>query len=70
MQETRSAYTWNFVDKRKGFGPQYAGLLVGIKDLSPPVRLSFYPYTSLYASAFPDAASDVSASLGLDVKYE
>lgn len=69
MQETRSAYTWNFVDKRKGFGPQYAGLLVGIKDLSPPVRLSFYPYTSLYASAYPDAASDVSASLGLDVKY-
>jgi hypothetical protein len=69
MQETRSTYTWNFVDKTKGFMAQYAGLLEGIENLKPPVRLNFYPYGSLYNTIDDQGNSDFSSSLGLDLKY-
>jgi len=69
MQDSRSTYTWNFIDKTKGYGPQYAGLLTGIENLKPPIRLSFYPYASLYNSLDSQGNNDFSASLGLDVKY-
>ncbi|MGB0837289.1 MAG: DUF5916 domain-containing protein [Flavobacteriaceae bacterium] len=69
MQDTRATYTWNFIDKTKGYGSQYAGLLTGIENLKPPIRLSFYPYGSIYNASTSEGENDFSASLGLDVKY-
>lgn len=51
----------------------YWGLLQGIEDIEPPVRLSATPYVLLQAEHFPDPAStkDISTSIGggMDLKY-
>jgi len=61
-------YTWNYIDKSIGKDTQYNGLLTGIKNIDPPVRLSFYPYASAEVDNFNDnTASNFSA--GLDFKY-
>jgi len=61
-------YTWNYIDKSIGKDTQYNGLLTGIKNIDPPVRLSFYPYASAEVDDFNGStASNFSA--GLDFKY-
>jgi hypothetical protein len=50
------------------------GLWTGIKDIKPPVRLSFSPYLSTYANHFPYNTPGVkntttSINGGMDVKY-
>ncbi len=61
-------FYWNYVDNTKGFVPQYNGLLKGLKDISSPIRLSFYPYIStngvLYQGDF-----DKKFNAGMDMKY-
>lgn len=61
--------TWNFVDASvDGFLIQ-AGELIGLKDIKPPLRLSFFPY--LAAAANHDGASNTyakSISGGMDLK--
>ncbi len=60
--------TWNPIDKTKGKIGQYHGELRGIKNIKPPTRLSFYPFTSTLARSFNgETANDY--SIGLDVKY-
>lgn len=65
---------WNFVDpKINGFINQ-AGLLSGLKDIKPPVRLSFSPYVSAYVNHYPANLPGVSNTKtafngGMDVKY-
>lgn len=65
---------WNFVDpKVNGFINQ-EGLLMGIKDIKPPVRLSFSPYVSAYVNHYPANLPGVkntrsSFNGGMDVKY-
>ncbi|CAM4033508.1 DUF5916 domain-containing protein [Gillisia hiemivivida] len=61
-------YTWNYIDKSIGKDTQYNGLLKGIKNIDPPVRLSFYPYASAEVDNFQNnTISNFSA--GLDIKY-
>lgn len=61
-------YTWNYIDKSTGKDTQYNGLLTGITNIDPPVRLSFYPYTSVELDQFQGTTSS-SFSAGLDFKY-
>ncbi|TVZ28533.1 hypothetical protein JM83_3665 [Gillisia sp. Hel_I_86] len=61
-------YTWNYIDKSIGKDTQYNGLLTGIKNIDPPVRLSFYPYASAEVDNFKDN-TESSFSAGLDFKY-
>ena len=63
-----STYVWNYVNKSVGEMSQYTGLLKGLKDIDPPVRLSLYPYTSIALDHF-DNNSDFNFSAGLDLKY-
>ncbi|NEM96126.1 DUF5916 domain-containing protein [Pontibacter burrus] len=77
-QATRQGYFWNHVDPAKdGFVNQW-GLLYGIKNITPPVRLSFAPYVSANAERFPSGTqeggkeqykNDVNFSGGMDLKY-
>ncbi|NDK56491.1 DUF5916 domain-containing protein [Pontibacter fetidus] len=77
-QARRKGYFWNHVEPSKdGFVNQW-GLLKGIKEITPPVRLSFTPYVSANAERFPTGASegagekykeDVKFSGGMDLKY-
>ncbi len=61
-------YGWNYIDKSVGKSTQYNGLLKGIRNIDPPVRLSFYPYTSLQVNNFQDN-TETNFSAGLDFKY-
>jgi len=77
-QARRQGYFWNHVEPAKdGFVNQW-GHLKGIKDITPPVRLSFTPYVSATAERFPTGASEgggekykqeVKFSGGMDLKY-
>ncbi len=68
ISHLNEVYAWNYVNKSVGKFPQYNGLLKGIKNIEPPVRFSFYPYTSADVENFRgNTKSNFSA--GLDFKY-
>ncbi len=61
--------TWNFVDiDIQGFITQ-AGELSGIKDIDPPLRLSFTPYISSYIENNSDGKYGSTYNGGMDLKY-
>ncbi|MGM0932955.1 MAG: DUF5916 domain-containing protein [Bacteroidota bacterium] len=61
-------YSWNYIDKSIGKISQYTGLLTGIENIDPPIRLSLYPYASAEIQQYDDR-SKTAFSAGLDVKY-
>ncbi len=63
-----SQYSWNPIDRTKGNIGLYHGELRGIKNITPPTRLSFYPFVSGKTDSF-DGDTETDFSLGLDVKY-
>jgi len=68
IQSKKEQYTWNFIDKTNGAIQQYAGILNGLKNIKPPVRLSFSPYTSSSYTTY-NSDRNFDNSVGLDVKY-
>ncbi len=63
-----STYVWNYIDKSVGQQSQYTGLLKGISNINPPVRLSLYPYTSAAADIY-NGDTEYNFNAGLDLKY-
>ncbi|HPF10301.1 MAG TPA: DUF5916 domain-containing protein [Flavobacteriaceae bacterium] len=63
-----SQYSWNPIDRTKGNIGLYHGLLKGINNISPPTRLSFYPFASTVVKSFDGVVSD-DYSIGMDLKY-
>lgn len=61
-------YSWNYINKSIGKISQYTGLLKGIKNIDPPVRLSFYPYSSIEVDNY-QGITQTTFSAGLDFKY-
>ncbi len=70
IRRTRELSSWNFVDRRVGDELTHMGQLKGINGVTPPMRLSFYPYISNYAenNGF-DRGWANSFHGGMDVKY-
>ncbi|MBT8319142.1 MAG: carbohydrate binding family 9 domain-containing protein, partial [Gramella sp.] len=68
IKHLNSRFVWNYIDKSLGQPSQYTGLLKGISDIDPPVRLSLYPYTSTILDQF-DGNTDINFNAGLDLKY-
>jgi len=74
IQRSNTQTFWNFVDpKINGFINQ-EGLWTGIKDIKPPLRLSFSPYVSAYVNHYPVNLPGVKNTTsrfngGMDVKY-
>ncbi len=70
VRRTRELSSWNFVDRRVGDELGYMGRLDGINGVTPPLRLSFYPYISNYTekNGF-DGGWANSFNGGMDVKY-
>lgn len=69
IRRSREIYSWNFLDRNSGFTLEYqSGVLQGMKDIKPPIRLSFNPYLSAYADDF-DGKSQYDLNAGLDLKY-
>ncbi len=69
--KTGQQYSWSPVDPTKfGFINQ-AGTWTGIRDIKPPLRLSFSPYFSTYVNRRPVGEDrwETSINGGMDVKY-
>jgi hypothetical protein len=65
----RKKLGWTKIDKtKKGDIVQFMGNLRGLKNIKPPLRLSFYPYTSVNFSRY-QGKTEKSPAFGMDVKY-
>jgi hypothetical protein len=67
-RKTREQMTWNAIDVTKGNVGLYNAQLKGIKNITPPTRLSFFPYASGLVSTF-DGVTDSDFAAGMDIKY-
>ena len=61
-------HTWNWIDVSTGTESQYSGDIVGIRDIDPPVRLTFFPFAQGVVSHF-DGETETNFSAGMDLKY-
>ena len=60
---------WSYVNNEIDCWWKEMGILQGIKDVSPPLRLSFMPYISTYAMKGTDNEWGNILNGGLDLKY-
>lgn len=68
FRSDNSQYSWNPIDRTKGNFSLYHGELLGIQNITPPTRLSFYPFASTVTKSYKgDSSFDY--NLGLDLKY-
>lgn len=67
-QINRDQYTWNYINRKVGSIAQYDGVMTGLKDIKPPVRLSFNPFISAVVNDYQKNTT-FNWSAGLDVKY-
>lgn len=70
IRRYREYVSWNYIDRKQTGMLSQAGLLSGVKDVEPPVRLSFTPYLATYLNKY-SGNSDPGYSIkgGLDLKY-
>ncbi len=70
IKRLRENTSWNFVDTEiSGFLTQQ-GQLEGIRDIKPPLRLSFFPYASGHIEkAAGQKKWDYFSNYGMDLKY-
>jgi hypothetical protein len=70
IRRSREISHWNFVDKRVNGILNQAGLLTGIENIKPPLRLSFEPYISTTTKKEPSADQwDWQFNGGMDLKF-
>lgn len=68
LKNKNETHSWNFIDNKIGDEKLYNGLITGIKDINPPVRLTFYPFAQgLVSNLDNDIETNITA--GLDLKY-
>ena len=69
ITQRRETYSWTLFDKKKqGDVVQFLGVLKGLKDLKPPVRLSLFPYVSVVHTRNEDG-NTTGYGYGMDLKY-
>ncbi|MUP45829.1 hydrolase [Gramella sp. BOM4] len=68
INHLNEGYVWNYVNKSIGQRSQYNGLLKGIENIDPPIRLSLYPYLQGSVDQF-DGNTDFNFNAGMDLKY-
>jgi len=70
IRRYREVDTWNLVDSKISGYVNQCGLMEGVKDITPPLRLSVTPYLSGYLQNSPGSKSyDFSYNYGADLKY-
>jgi len=68
LVKKNETHTWNFIDNTVGNESQYSGLISGIRDIDPPVRLTLFPFAQGVVTSF-DGETETDASFGMDLKY-
>jgi hypothetical protein len=70
IRRIRETSHWNFVDKKIDGILNQAGVLSGIENIKPPLRLSFEPYlSSTVLKEPPENTWDFRFNGGMDLKY-
>jgi hypothetical protein len=72
MRRLNEASYWNAVNPQTAGIVNQFGVLQGLKDLKPPLRLSFLPYITLGYSNIPTRTGAINTFIrngGMDVKY-
>ena len=69
VRRDRQDYTWNFIDSKIDNELVQAGVLEGIENIKPPVRLFLLPYSSYYINANKQNKTKGTIKGGLDIKY-
>ncbi len=70
VRRTRETTTWSRVDNKVQGYVNQSGLLTGIRNIKPPLRLSLMPYVSGYLEQNPGKLGrDLSYNFGTDLKY-
>ncbi|TVQ93338.1 MAG: hypothetical protein EA393_02215 [Bacteroidetes bacterium] len=70
IRRTREQSSWNFVNRRIGDPLAFLGLLNGIEGITPPLRLSLFPYLSSYLEKNGGGDQWGSSFIGgMDLKY-
>ena len=68
IKRNSQIYSWSHIDTKIGAILPQEGILEGIKNIKPPTRLFFMPYTSAYSQK-DDFNADKTIKAGLDIKY-
>ncbi len=68
FRKDNTQYAWNPIDRTKGNIGLYNGELVGLSNIAPPTRLSFYPFATAQVKTF-DGTTEDDYSVGMDLKY-
>lgn len=68
IRRHREWYTWSFLDMSKENLGIQTGQLHGFQNIEPPLRLSFMPYLSTYASLYEGELNN-EYNGGMDLKY-
>ncbi|MFL1895587.1 DUF5916 domain-containing protein [Aquimarina sp. 2-A2] len=68
LTRQNETHTWSRIDNSVGQQTQYNGLVQGVSDINPPVRLTFFPFVQGGVSSF-DSKTETNFSAGMDVKY-
>jgi len=61
-------HTWNRIERGVGRDTQYNGIIKGIKNIDPPVRLTFFPFAQAQTISL-DGENETDFAGGLDIKY-
>lgn len=69
IRRYNSNNSWNFIDRNVSGFIHQEGELTGIKDIKPPVRLSFSPYLATYAESKSGSGVEFLYKAGMDLKY-
>jgi len=69
VQELNETYVWSPVNANELKYHEYNGILTGIENINPPVRLFFYPYLQSSINTQKGVRSAFSYSAGMDLKY-
>ena len=75
LRRLREEYSWNYIDTRQGKIGNQNGLLKGIENIKPPIRLSLNPYISSSLIQEPTTETNTNYlynfnySGGIDLKY-
>lgn len=68
LQTRNQTHSWNFINREVGQRTQYNGTVKGVRDIDPPVRLTFFPFVQGLVTS-TDGNTETDFSAGMDVKY-
>ena len=68
LQTKNETHTWSFINNEVGQETQYNGLVKGVTNIDPPIRLTFFPFVQGLVTSF-DGETETDFSAGMDVKY-